>query len=187
MCGSRWGSGGCGPHPCKNQFTLIYIEKLLKIYLFVLKLFILKVRTLANHTYTFDFLYCVPNRIRLILVYYVIVFRAFDEDNDGFINELEWVKGLSIFLRGTMEEKMKCEWKYTFHVKTNYTYYAMGCKRKSGYIQLLNLYIFFISIVIWNCLSTPQWSKHQFFNTIYTWNIYTFVNKKFQLFVNIKN
>ncbi|XP_022305954.1 calaxin-like [Crassostrea virginica] len=35
------------------------------------------------------------------------VFRAFDEDNDGFINELEWVKGLSIFLRGTMEEKMK--------------------------------------------------------------------------------
>lgn len=97
------------PHPCKNQFTLIYIEKLLKIYLFVLKLFILKVRTLANHTYTFDLLYCVPNRIRLILVYYVIVFRAFDEDNDGFINELEWVKGLSIFLRGTMEEKMKCE------------------------------------------------------------------------------
>lgn len=114
MCGSRWGSGGCEPHPCKNQFTLIYIEKLLKIYLFVLKLFILKVRTLANHTYTFDLLYCVPtcNRIRLILVYYVIVFRAFDEDNDGFINELEWVKGLSIFLRGTMEEKMKCEWKY---------------------------------------------------------------------------
>lgn len=99
------------PHPCKNQFTLIYIEKLPKIYLFVLKLFILKVRTLANHTYTFDLLYCVPtcNRIRLILVYYVIVFRAFDEDNDGFINELEWVKGLSIFLRGTMEEKMKCE------------------------------------------------------------------------------
>ena len=45
----------------------------------------------------------------LTLIFILLVFRAFDEDNDGFINELEWVKGLSIFLRGTMEEKMKCK------------------------------------------------------------------------------
>jgi hypothetical protein len=40
----------------------------------------------------------------------LLVFRAFDEDNDGFINEFEWVKGMSIFLRGTLEEKTKCKY-----------------------------------------------------------------------------
>ena len=40
------------------------------------------------------------------------VFKAFDADNDGFIDEMEWVKGLSIFLRGTIDEKIK----YCFYV-----------------------------------------------------------------------
>ncbi|XP_040117116.1 EF-hand calcium-binding domain-containing protein 1 isoform X2 [Oryx dammah] len=35
------------------------------------------------------------------------VFRGFDKDNDGCISVTEWVYGLSVFLRGTLEEKMK--------------------------------------------------------------------------------
>ncbi|XP_070702673.1 calaxin [Pempheris klunzingeri] len=40
------------------------------------------------------------------------VFRTFDKDNDGFVNMKEWVEGLSVFLRGTLDEKIK----YCFHV-----------------------------------------------------------------------
>ncbi|XP_043849733.1 EF-hand calcium-binding domain-containing protein 1 [Dromiciops gliroides] len=40
------------------------------------------------------------------------VFRAFDKDNDGFVNVTEWVSGLCVFLRGSLEEKMK----YCFEV-----------------------------------------------------------------------
>uniref|UniRef100_A0A673VFP0 EF-hand calcium binding domain 1 n=1 Tax=Suricata suricatta TaxID=37032 RepID=A0A673VFP0_SURSU len=40
------------------------------------------------------------------------VFRGFDKDNDGCINVSEWIYGLSVFLRGTLEEKMK----YCFEV-----------------------------------------------------------------------
>lgn len=35
------------------------------------------------------------------------VFKAFDKDNDSYINLEEWVRGLSIFLRGTLEEHVK--------------------------------------------------------------------------------
>ncbi|KAA0710419.1 EF-hand calcium-binding domain-containing protein 1 [Triplophysa tibetana] len=35
------------------------------------------------------------------------VFRAFDKDNDSYISVKEWVEGLSLFLRGTLEEKIK--------------------------------------------------------------------------------
>lgn len=38
-----------------------------------------------------------------------LVFRGFDKDNDGCISVIEWVYGLSVFLRGTLEEKMKCK------------------------------------------------------------------------------
>ena len=34
------------------------------------------------------------------------VFRVFDKDNDGFINMEEWVTGLSVFLRGTLQERI---------------------------------------------------------------------------------
>ncbi|KAI7799069.1 calaxin isoform X1 [Triplophysa rosa] len=35
------------------------------------------------------------------------VFRAFDKDNDSYISVKEWVEGLSLFLRGTLDEKIK--------------------------------------------------------------------------------
>ena len=37
-----------------------------------------------------------------------VVFKAFDKDNDSFINMTEWTEGLSIFLRGSDEEKIRC-------------------------------------------------------------------------------
>ncbi|KAH0508572.1 EF-hand calcium-binding domain-containing protein 1 [Microtus ochrogaster] len=40
------------------------------------------------------------------------VFRGFDRDNDGCVSVSEWIHGLSLFLRGTLEEKMK----YCFEV-----------------------------------------------------------------------
>ncbi|NXU52813.1 EFCB1 protein, partial [Turnix velox] len=40
------------------------------------------------------------------------VFRAFDRDNDNRISVVEWVEGLSVFLRGTLEERIK----YCFEV-----------------------------------------------------------------------
>lgn len=36
------------------------------------------------------------------------VFRAFDKDSDGIVSKEEWVLGLSVFLRGSLDEKMKC-------------------------------------------------------------------------------
>ncbi|XP_048806968.1 calaxin [Lagopus muta] len=35
------------------------------------------------------------------------VFHAFDRDNDNVISVVEWVEGLSVFLRGTLEERIK--------------------------------------------------------------------------------
>ncbi|XP_061903195.1 peroxisome biogenesis factor 1 isoform X1 [Entelurus aequoreus] len=40
------------------------------------------------------------------------VFRSFDKDNDGFVNVKEWVEGLCVFLRGSLDEKIK----YCFRV-----------------------------------------------------------------------
>ncbi|XP_068603379.1 calaxin [Brachionichthys hirsutus] len=40
------------------------------------------------------------------------VFRTFDKDNDSFVSMNEWIEGLSVVLRGTLEEKIK----YCFHV-----------------------------------------------------------------------
>ncbi|XP_028255163.1 calaxin [Parambassis ranga] len=40
------------------------------------------------------------------------VFRTFDKDNDDFVTVKEWIEGLSVFLRGTLDEKIK----YCFHV-----------------------------------------------------------------------
>lgn len=36
------------------------------------------------------------------------VFKAFDRDNDSYISMGEWVEGLSIFLRGSNDEKIRC-------------------------------------------------------------------------------
>uniref|UniRef100_A0A8D3AHR4 EF-hand domain-containing protein n=1 Tax=Scophthalmus maximus TaxID=52904 RepID=A0A8D3AHR4_SCOMX len=40
------------------------------------------------------------------------VFRTFDKDNDSFVSMKEWIEGLSVLLRGTLDEKIK----YCFHV-----------------------------------------------------------------------
>ncbi|XP_074938940.1 calaxin isoform X1 [Phalacrocorax aristotelis] len=40
------------------------------------------------------------------------VFRTFDRDNNSCISVVEWVEGLSVFLRGTLEERIK----YCFEV-----------------------------------------------------------------------
>ena len=37
------------------------------------------------------------------------VFRAFDKDSDSFLSHDEWVLGMSIFLRGNLEQKTECE------------------------------------------------------------------------------
>ncbi len=47
------------------------------------------------------------------------VFRAFDRDNDSFLSMSEWVESLSIFLRGTQDEKIKCIYfDYNYNYKT---------------------------------------------------------------------
>lgn len=38
-----------------------------------------------------------------------VVFKAFDRDNDGQVNMLEWVVGLNTYLRGTLDEKIACK------------------------------------------------------------------------------
>ncbi|NXY88449.1 EFCB1 protein, partial [Alcedo cyanopectus] len=35
------------------------------------------------------------------------VFRIFDRDNDNCISVVEWVEGLAVFLRGTLQERIK--------------------------------------------------------------------------------
>jgi len=39
-----------------------------------------------------------------------LVFHSFDRDNDGIVNDMEWVSGLSIMLRGNTDELI--EWCY---------------------------------------------------------------------------
>jgi len=39
----------------------------------------------------------------------LLVFKAFDRDNDGQVNMLEWVVGLNTYLRGTLDEKIACK------------------------------------------------------------------------------
>lgn len=39
----------------------------------------------------------------------LLVFKAFDRDNDGQVSMLEWVVGLNTYLRGTLDEKIACK------------------------------------------------------------------------------
>lgn len=39
----------------------------------------------------------------------IVVFRVFDEDSDSVLDQKEWTKGMSVFLRGNLEEKTKCK------------------------------------------------------------------------------
>lgn len=47
---------------------------------------------------------------------FLSVFCAFDRDNDNYINLEEWIRGLSVFLRGTFEEKMKCKMEFLANI-----------------------------------------------------------------------
>ena len=38
-----------------------------------------------------------------------LVFRCFDSDADNYISYDEHVKGMSVFLKGKFEEKLKCK------------------------------------------------------------------------------
>ena len=40
--------------------------------------------------------------------YLYLVFKAFDKDSDSYVNMEEWIRGLSVFLRGTLDEHLKC-------------------------------------------------------------------------------
>ncbi|KAF6716141.1 EF-hand calcium-binding domain-containing protein 1 [Oryzias melastigma] len=46
------------------------------------------------------------------------VFKVFDKDNDSFVSVEEWIQGLSVFLRGTPDEQIKCKFStpYCFQV-----------------------------------------------------------------------
>lgn len=37
------------------------------------------------------------------------VFRAFDQDSDNYLTHDEWVLGLSTFLKGAQDDKIKCK------------------------------------------------------------------------------
>ena len=54
------------------------------------------------------------------------VFKAFDRDSDGFLSQEEWVLGMSVFLRGTLEEKIKCKSFRNTHNDT-YTSPMLNC------------------------------------------------------------
>jgi len=41
-------------------------------------------------------------------LYLCVVFKAFDKDGDSFVNMEEWIRGLSVFLRGSLREHVKC-------------------------------------------------------------------------------
>ena len=53
--------------------------------------------------------------INILVKYYrtflfFLVFRAFDRDMDSHISAEEWVKGLSVFLRGNLEQLTECKY-----------------------------------------------------------------------------
>jgi hypothetical protein len=67
--------------------------------------------------------------------FFQIVFKAFDRDNDGQVNMLEWVIGLNTYLRGTLDEKIACKFlnKQILHL-TSFLYFpvAFNCYSLKG-------------------------------------------------------
>ncbi|XP_029919612.1 calaxin [Myripristis murdjan] len=59
------------------------------------------------------------------------VFHTFDKDSDGYISVKEWIEGLSVFLRGTLDEKIK----YCFAV---YDLNSDGYISREEMLQMLN-------------------------------------------------
>lgn len=67
------------------------------------------------------------------------VFRTFDSDNDSYVSEEEWILGMSIFLKGTLEEQAR----FCFGV------YSM--RGEDGYISREEMYL-----LLKNCLVQHQ-------------------------------
>ena len=59
--------------------------------------------------------------------YYHSVFRAFDTNCDNYISVSEWCNGLSIFCRGTLDEKIKCKIYISRNLKNNKSFFLMNC------------------------------------------------------------
>ncbi|XP_045168994.1 calaxin-like [Mercenaria mercenaria] len=63
------------------------------------------------------------------------VFRAFDSDNDGYISDEEWVIGMAIFLKGTIEEQSR------------FCFGVYSTRGEDGYISREEMYL-----LLKNCL-----------------------------------
>ncbi|XP_034401058.1 EF-hand calcium-binding domain-containing protein 1 [Cyclopterus lumpus] len=65
------------------------------------------------------------------------VFRTFDKDNDGVVNTKEWIEGLSVFLRGTVDERIKhCFYVYDFNGDNNISREEMFHMMKDSFHRL---------------------------------------------------
>lgn len=61
--------------------------------------------------------FLVLTKLCIVLSYHMflcLVFKGFDKDGDSFVNMEEWIRGLSVFLRGTLDEHLKCMHFFTF-------------------------------------------------------------------------
>ncbi|XP_054873776.1 calaxin-like isoform X1 [Amphiprion ocellaris] len=65
-------------------------------------------------------------------------FRAFDKDNDGIVSLKEWIEGLSVLLRGTLNEKIKCNFSTLLSVLKCSLFFIQSYKL----IQLTTLLLF---------------------------------------------
>ena len=54
------------------------------------------------------------NAKKLCLNFLPLVFRCFDLDADNYISYDEFMKGMSVFLKGKWEERLKCNRKFVF-------------------------------------------------------------------------
>jgi len=55
-----------------------------------------------------------------------LVFKAFDKDSDSFVNMEEWIRGLSVFLRGTLDEHLKCMHSVNFLTHRNICFFLFS-------------------------------------------------------------
>jgi len=51
------------------------------------------------------------------------LFDAFDENHNDSIDFREFIKGLSIILKGSTDEKMECKLFFFFNIIISYNYY----------------------------------------------------------------
>uniref|UniRef100_A0A8D2PUR3 EF-hand calcium binding domain 1 n=1 Tax=Zosterops lateralis melanops TaxID=1220523 RepID=A0A8D2PUR3_ZOSLA len=59
-----------------------------------------------NNEKTSFFCISLSCKFKMCLIHF-LVFSTFDKGNNGCITVVEWVEGLAVLLRGTLEEKMK--------------------------------------------------------------------------------